>query len=266
MIKFVAICPHPPLIIPGIGKENDLKYVDNTIKAMQQLAHDISDRQIDTILIVSPHGLIYPDRMNICYGGEFAGDFSQFSAKNICLDFLSNDKLANAISKHAQENGILTNENTENYELDHGVMVPMYYLAKHLPEDIKIIPINYSYQDINTHFKFGQLIREVCESEIFTQKNIALIASGDMSHRLFEGEIGKQFDKKIQNDLSTNNTFEILNYDPDWLEQAGECGYRSIVILLGAIDGLKYSPKILSYEGPFGVGYLVANMQIGQDK
>jgi len=50
--------------------------------------------------------------------------------------------------------------------------------------------------------------------------------------------------------------------DKNLVEEAGECGYRSIIILLGALDGLDWKPEILSYEAPFGVGYLVANFKI----
>jgi aromatic ring-opening dioxygenase LigB subunit len=46
------------------------------------------------------------------------------------------------------------------------------------------------------------------------------------------------------------------------VQSAGECGLRSIVILMGALDGLKVKPEILSYEGPFGVGYLVASLEV----
>ncbi|MBC7194507.1 MAG: AmmeMemoRadiSam system protein A, partial [Caldisericia bacterium] len=41
-------------------------------------------------------------------------------------------------------------------------------------------------------------------------------------------------------------------------EEAGECGYRSILTLLTLMPFEKYKAEVLSYEGPFGVGYLVA--------
>ena len=54
----------------------------------------------------------------------------------------------------------------------------------------------------------------------------------------------------------------ILSLDPEFVEEAGECGYRSIIILLGILKNLNWEPEIISYEGPFGVGYLVANFKI----
>jgi len=45
------------------------------------------------------------------------------------------------------------------------------------------------------------------------------------------------------------------------VEEAGECGLRSFVIALGMLDGNSFKSEIISYEGPFGVGYLVAALE-----
>jgi len=46
--------------------------------------------------------------------------------------------------------------------------------------------------------------------------------------------------------------------------EAGECGLRSFCFLLGILEasGISWQPEILSYEGPFGVGYLVVNFKL----
>lgn len=268
MLSFAAITPHPPIIIPGIGQPKDLKLVKKTIEGMKKLSEKISNENIDTLIVISPHGLIYPDRMNIAYGGEFRGDFSQFGALEIKFDFSSDDKLAKEIIAQSEENGTKINAYTENDVLDHGVLVPMYFISQNLPENVKIVPINYSMLSRVNHFRFGETIYQVTNSQKFKNTNIALVASGDLSHRLFYGapagfsEAGAEFDKQLINDLKNKRVSDILEYDNDWIEAAGECGYRSILILLGALSKTKYKPEILSYEGPFGVGYLVANFKI----
>jgi hypothetical protein len=35
---------------------------------------------------------------------------------------------------------------------------------------------------------------------------------------------------------------------------------------MGALDGLRVRPRVLSYEGPFGVGYMVAAIDILDDE
>jgi len=266
MITFSAITPHPPIIIPGIGKSTDLKLVKNTIKSMEKLADEIAENDPETIIIVSPHALVHQDKFAVYGNPEFHGSFAQFGAPQINFQFKNDLELADKIVKKAKENGInaflFGDSCNRSFELDHGEMVPFYYLTKNLPSNINILPIAYSFQSRADHFAFGQIINKIAESQEFKDKNIALIASGDMSHRLFENSIGKKFDQNIIEYIKEKNTQEILEMDEDFVESAGECGYRSILIALGVLDKLAYKPEILSYEGPFGVGYLVANFRI----
>jgi len=93
-----------------------------------------------------------------------------------------------------------------------------------------------------------------------------VIASGDLSHRLSpsapagyspKGEI---FDNLLKELLSSKDTSGILNLDKELVEEAGECGLRSIMILLGILEKQNYKFKLLSYEAPFGVGYMVTRL------
>ncbi|MDD5222100.1 MAG: extradiol ring-cleavage dioxygenase, partial [Patescibacteria group bacterium] len=73
---------------------------------------------------------------------------------------------------------------------------------------------------------------------------------------------GKIFDDKLISLLKTKSWKQILDLDQGLINDAGECGLRSILILLGIIKNLNYKPELLSYEGPFGVGYLVMNFKL----
>lgn len=271
MLSFAAIVPHPPIIISEIGG-NDSKKCAKTIKAMEELADKLADSEPDTIILISPHALVHQDRFTVYGNQKFHGDLSQFGAPEIDFNFNCDRQLADEIVNRAKDHGINTflfgNPDFESFELDHGEMVPLYYFFKKIPARIKIIPIAYSYLDRLQHMAFGQIIRDVAESSEFKNERIALIASGDLSHRLFQGapagfdKAGIEFDEIIVDYLKNNHIREILELDEAFVESAGECGYRSILILLGALEGQKYQPEILSYEGPFGVGYLVANFKL----
>jgi len=77
---------------------------------------------------------------------------------------------------------------------------------------------------------------------------------------------GPKFDKDLIEALKRKDIEKILKLD-NMYSEAGECGLRSFCFLLGILEdsGLDYQPEILSYEGPFGVGYLVANFKLKQD-
>jgi len=72
-----------------------------------------------------------------------------------------------------------------------------------------------------------------------------------------------KFDHALVDLLKRNEVDKIRNLNPEFCDEAGECGLRSIIITLGALADLKYSFKQHSYEGPLGVGYLVGEWKIG---
>jgi AmmeMemoRadiSam system protein B len=264
-LVFASICPHPPIIVPTIGSPPDLKKVEKTIEGMEKLADIFAKAEPATVLIISPHGPLDFNQFSIVNSPTLAGHFYNFGDFQTELIFKNDQKLIERIEKECQRQKIpLRLVNLK--ELDHGVLVPLYYLSQKLP-NIKIVPLAYSYLDLEAHFKFGQVLSKIISGEQFSA-NCGIVASGDLSHRLTPDAPagyslgGKEFDKLLVDLLRKKDTEGILNMEVNLVETAGECGYRSITILLGALNGLSWQPEILSYEGPFGVGYLVALLQI----
>jgi len=115
-----------------------------------------------------------------------------------------------------------------------------------------------SYRDL---YQFGRIIMKAIKKRGVP---VAVIASGDLSHRLKPGAPagfnprGKEFDEKLTEYISKYQVEEILKMDEDLVTSAGECGLRSIIVLLGSLSDKRFKPEVLSYEGPFGVGYLVS--------
>ncbi len=264
MLSFAAFTPHPPLIIPEIGGEN-CREVKKTIEVMGKLSEDIAESDPLTIIVISPHGLIHQSEMLVGRVSKMYGNFENFDHPEIEFNFPGNIELADQIIKQAQKNDIPVtsiDHNNDQYFLDHGILVPLYYLTKELGLNIKIVPVSYSMLSRAKHFSFGQSIGEVINQH---PERIALVASGDLSHRLLEnhlGNCGREFDHKIVESMKKYDVDAVLNIDEELQELAGECGYRSLLILFGALDGKNVKPKVLSYEGPFGVGYAVAEFSV----
>lgn len=163
---------------------------------------------------------------------------------------------------------------------DWGFEVPLYFLAPNYTGKIKKYLI--SSEPPSFYFEEG---KKIYKSEILNPKfetnskfqntkyEIALVASGDLSHCLREdgpygfNPDGPKFDKELIESLKKKDVENILKLDEKYPE-AGECGLRSFCFLLGILEahstssGQAYQPEILSYEGPFGVGYLVANFKL----
>ena len=149
---------------------------------------------------------------------------------------------------------------------DWGFNVPLFFLAKDFKGEIKTYLIGL--ENPKFYFEEGKQLYKSISQKSNSQK-VALIASGDMSHCLKEEgpygfhPDGPKFDKEFIDALKKKDIETALKLD-ELYPNAGECGLRSFCFLLGILEasGLNWQPEILSYEGPFGVGYLVANFKL----
>jgi len=260
MIVFSAICPHPPILIPTIGKDN-LDKIKQTEKAMKNLEQELYASKPDVVLVISPHGELIPDAFSLNLNSVYSADFENFGDFKTKMEFKSSPKLSLRIKERVEDQLpiVLVSEP----KLDHGIGVPLYYLSQHL-KGIKIIPVYYSLLDYKLHYLFGQLIKkELVKSD----QRVAVIASGDLSHCLIKGAPapysaqGEKFDTKLVELISKKQYEKIMKMDKKLIEKAAECGLRSFLILFGIIEQIEHNPEVLSYEGPFGVGYLTVNFK-----
>lgn len=263
MLTFAAITPHPPILIPTIGREN-IKKIQKTFDAMEMLGKKLAETNPETIIVISPHGTVLSDAFSINLNPKYVSNLQEFGDFVTRLEFKTDTALAFRIKELMEDKNIPLILTSEQF-LDHGTIVPLYFLIKNL-SNVAILPMSYSLLDLKTHFNFGDYLKEIILNE---EKKIAVIASGDLSHRLTKNAPagysprGKEFDEKLVELIANKNTAGILNLDVDLIEEAGECGLRSFIILLGLLERINYTPEILSYEGPFGVGYLVTNFKLG---
>ncbi len=258
-LVFAGISPHPPILIPNIGKDN-LHKIDQTVKALQKMEQDFYAAKPDSLIIISPHGIVLVDSFVINLSDKYESDFGQFGDFTTQLNFKPNLQFVEDLRSSIDDSEVPLTV-TSDEKLDHGTTIPLFYLSQHLPH-LSIVPISYCLLDYQTHLKFGEILKD----QIFkTNQRIGLIASGDLSHRLTKdapagySPAGQEFDDKLISLLKNRDLEGIINLDSRLIEEAGECGLRSILILLGVIKNMNYQTEIFSYQGPFGVGYLVAN-------
>ncbi|HHX86685.1 MAG TPA: AmmeMemoRadiSam system protein A [Firmicutes bacterium] len=266
MLKIVGITPHPPLIIPEVGR-GDLAQVSSTIEGFQRVARQVVDHEPECLVIITPHGPVLREGIAALAGEELSGDFSQFGAPEAKVTLTIDQQLLQLLEQETAGEVVRpVRLQPGDYfvgrrqMLDHGASVPLYYLQQaglsipglHLT--ISLFP----YKDL---YRFGQSLRRALE---LRNLPAAVIASADLSHRLTRGAPagyspqGAEFDRLVVELLRERRVEELLNIDPGLVEQAGECGLRSIIIALGMLAGEEFNSEIISYEGPFGVGYLVA--------
>lgn len=265
------ILPHPPIIVPGIGRGKEIEAI-NTIEAVKKAAKDISNDKPTTIILSTPHAPSFKDHVYITDTDNATGNFAAFGYPEIMLKFQNNTELVSAITERVKNIGIsaggVSSSIKEKYGisdlLDHGALVPLYFISKEL-DNFKIVHISTPFLPSDELYNIGKCIADAVNS---SNENVVYIASGDLSHRLTEdapsgyNPKGKEYDEYLIRRLKEKDVKGLLNTDEEFMELAGECGTRSIMMMLGTLNGLKTEIDIYSYEGPFGVGYLVAKLSV----
>lgn len=254
--------PHPPIILPEVGRGEERK-IAATTAAYEAVMKQAAEFQPDTLIITSPHAEMYMDYFHIAPGREAQGNFAQFGASQVEISVQYDRDLAALIADEAEKVGIPAGfEGERNPDLDHGTMIPLYFYRKYGSlEKVRIVRIGLSGMSSAIHYRFGQCIQDAVEK---LGRRAVFIASGDLSHKLKEdgpyGYVpeGPVFDRQCTEALGQGDFFRLLTLDHSLCTRAAECGLRSFWIMAGAWDGTAVRFRLLSYEGPFGVGYGVA--------
>lgn len=263
-IKEAFIVPHPPLIIPKIGGGQEIK-IKKTVDAYEKIAHRIAEIKPDIIVLTTPHSIMYQDYIHISPGRGAKGSFKEFGHDQICMEVEYDTYFVQHLSLLAEKHNIPAGTLGEkNKNLDHGTMVPLYFVNKYF-KDYKLVRISISGLTYIDHYRFGKLIGKVSDE---SGKNIVFIASGDLSHMLKDegpygySEEGPVFDREVTQAMKNGDFLKFMKFDEEFCESAAECGLRSFITMAGALDGKELKSELLSYEGPFGVGYAVAAYQV----
>ena len=259
-LVFSGIAPHPPIMVPEVGRES-IAEVRNSIDGMAELTARLISSGAETVILISPHAPLQIDCFVAYEGPEVYGDFANFHAPETSVAAPVDHELLSAIRDAAASEDYYVSQLTK-WDLDHGTSVPLYFLLRNGWSG-KVVALGYSFLSNDDHLRFGACIKSAVDR---VGRPVGFIASGDLSHRLaphapagFDPH-AHVFDEKVVAALRANNPQGIVDIDYKLRKLAGECGYRSMLVAIGASAGLPLSCEVMNYEAPFGVGYLVAQL------
>jgi aromatic ring-opening dioxygenase LigB subunit len=262
-IAGAVFVPHPPLIVPQVGRGGE-KEIMKTAAAYRSAAQFVVALKPDTVVIVSPHSVMYADWLHISPGDGAAGSLARFGAPGVRFGVRYDAELVQETERLCRERGIPAGTRGEwEPALDHGTLVPLYFLHGECPQGwpFRFVRAGLSGLSFRTHWKLGNALRDAGEG---LGRRVAVVASGDLSHYLREdGPYGLRpegavYDAQVMDVLSRGVLEELPRMDAALCEAAGECGHRSLLVMAGALEGMKVKATALSYEGVTGVGYGVA--------
>ena len=251
------VVPHPPMIVPAVGRGSEAQ-IKATTAAYEQVAAEIAALEPETVVISSPHTILYSDYFHISPGEGVEGSFRDFGAPEVRFRETYDRELVETVERLAREKGIPAGTLGEREKrLDHGTMVPLWFIRQKY-DGFRLVRVGLSGLDLTEHYALGQLIQQAAEE---TGRRVVYVASGDLSHKLQShgpygyAPEGPKYDQRIMDVCERAAFGELFDFDETFCEKAAECGHRPFVMMAGALDGLAVEAKALSHEDVTGVGY-----------
>lgn len=263
MIVFAAHVPHSPLLMKSISGDR-IGAVRRTLDALEELADELYARHVQTIVLLSDHPTMYDEALSMNVADPYHCDLHDVGDLGYKAtyhpDFALVDRLQRELRKAEQPFTLTTDD-----RLHFAAAVPLEFLTRHQRE-VRLVPIAPAGRlSPKEHFAFGQALKHTLTA---SSARIAVISAGDLAHTLTEfapggyHEEGATFDELVQTLIREKNTVGLLQIDEALRHAAQEAAYLKLVTLFGTLDGMAVQPEILSYEAPFGVGYLVTHFPI----
>lgn len=258
-IEFAGLMPHAPILVPGVGGDN-LSQVESTASAMRTVARHALAVRPETVVVISPHSPRKSGSFGIWRLPRIRGTMSEFGSPEERVDLPFDRAFADRLELEAGLRGLRT-WRISRMDLDHGALVPLCYLAAAGWEGPTVI-VGLDYPDEGGLDELGQ---SIAATALGLKRRTAVIASGDMSHRLIPAAPagydpdGRRFDEEFVGMLRRGAFGELARINPILQERAAEDVVDSTRVALAALEHPAAGHhEVLSYEGPFGVGYCAA--------
>lgn len=253
------------MIVPDVGRGSE-EQIRETITAYEKVADEIAALKPDTIVITSPHSIMYADYFHISPGKGAKGSFSRFGARNVSFDETYDEELVRKICRIADSEDFPAGTLGErDKQLDHGTMVPLWFIRNKYKEG-KLVRIGLAGLPLSDHYRLGMIIKEAADD---LGRRIVIVGSGDLSHKLQDygpygyAPEGPVYDDRIMDVMGRGAFGELFDFDEGFCDKAAECGHRSFVILAGTLDGRSVTVERLSHQDVTGVGYGICTFYPG---
>ncbi len=252
-----VLMPHAPILIPKIGG-NRTGAVAASVRAMREAAACVMCHHPDSIVVISPHAPRQPESFGIWADNPLQGSFAQFNAPQIAISLSLDLSLSQAVAAEAGRRNLATWE-IHRRLLDHGALVPFWFLAE-AGWAGPVVVLSLNYPNAGGLIALGESIAAAAGLSC----RIALVASGDMSHRLTpDAPCGfhpqaRRFDETLIQLVRAGEYRQIEAIAPKLRECAAEDAVDSTLVAAAAVNWQTAGHRVLNYEGPFGVGYGVA--------
>ena len=267
-IVFACVAPHGSETIRELAG-NMFEAFSETRKGMEQCASLLKEKQPETIVVATPHGLRLQGMIGVVTS-EFTDGTLEENNKKVALRCECDRQLAKGIFENARSLKlpvVAANYGTSEgpascMPMDWGTLIPLWFLAGSDQNKPRVVIVTPSREiPLRDLVSFGNVIAETAGA---SARRVAFVASADQAHaHRANGPYGfnpasAEFDEMVKQAIVKNDLAPLLSLSPQFVEDAKPDSLWQLAILHGVLQRIAMESRFLSYQRPTYFGLLCA--------
>lgn len=245
------------------------------IDGLHEIGRRCDEAGIDTIIVFDTHWLVntaFHINANDHYKGVYTSNEFPHFIQDLDYDYRGAPELGDSIAQIAGSKGVrIMSHHVPTLELEYGTLVPMRYINADGRFRVLSIAAWCPWHEMEDSIRIGQAVRESVEA---SDCNVAVLASGSLSHRIHDNneaqagihtisdEFYRQVDLRVIDLWREGRNEEFLEMLPLYSRVChGEGFMHDTAMLFGMLGGKAYEGKaeiVTDYFTSSGTGQINA--------
>ena len=243
------------------------------IDGHKEIARRMRELNVDTIVVFDTHWLVnsgYHINCAPAWEGIYTSNELPHFIKNLPFSYIGNPALGHAIAEQATAAGVHTRaHDATSLALEYGTLVPMRYMNE--DKQFKVVSVSAlcTVHNLMDSVELGRAVRRAIEQ---SAGNVAVLASGSLSHRFAQNGLADQFLHKVWDPFLETVDHHVVDLwqKGDWqtfcgmlpeyaVKCHGEGMMHDTAMLLGVLGWDQYQGKaevVTPYFGSSGTGQI----------
>jgi 3,4-dihydroxyphenylacetate 2,3-dioxygenase len=244
------------------------------IDGHKEIARRMRELKVDTIVVFDTHWLVnsgYHINCAPAWEGIYTSNELPHFIKNMPFSYEGNPALGHAIAETATAAGVHTRaHDATSLALEYGTLVPMRYMNE--DKQFKVVSVSAlcTVHNLADSIKLGRAVRQAIEEKF--EGNVAVLASGSLSHRFAQNGTSEAFLHKVWDPFLETVDHHVVEMwkNGDWktfcgmlpeyaVKCHGEGMMHDTAMLLGVLGAEDYQGKaeiVTPYFGSSGTGQI----------
>jgi 3,4-dihydroxyphenylacetate 2,3-dioxygenase len=246
------------------------------IDGHKEIARRMRALNVDTIVVFDTHWLVNSGYHINCapsWEGIYTSNELPHFIKNMPFSYEGSPALGHAIAEAATAAGVHTRaHDATSLALEYGTLVPMRYMNENKRFKVISVSAMCTVHNLADSIELGRAVRRAIEEKF--EGNVAVLASGSLSHRFAQNGTSEAFLHKVWDPFLENVDHHVVDLwkSGDWktfcgmlpeyaVKCHGEGMMHDTAMLLGVLGAENYQGKaeiVTPYFGSSGTGQINA--------